>query len=331
MNRTARRTCALVVAAAVVVGGCGGDGDAVGPDSGLLATTTIWADIASRVACGERVDSLIPAGVDPHTYEPSLRDRERLGDADLVIANGADLEESMLDMLDTVADEGTAVVEMASHAELLADEHDHEHDDEIHDDESHDDELHDDESHDDASHDDEHAHGNPHFWLDPIRVATAIDALESALVDAGRAPAPIRECTDDYLAELSELDREISAAVARIPAGDRLLVTNHDELGYFAERYGFEVLGTVIESSSTVAESDAATLEALSETIRERRAPAIFVEASERSADAAALADRIGIPVVPLVTASLSDDGEATTYVGMLRTMTDAIVGALEP
>lgn len=322
MDLASRSVGALAVAAAALLGACGDDDAVATPGGSVLATTTVWADIATHVACGEQIDSVIPAGVDPHTYEPSLRDRERLGDAGLVIANGADLEESVLGLLDAVAADGTRVVEMADSVELLDDLHhadDHTHGDD------HDDD------HGDEHDDDERAHGNPHFWLDPVRVAETVDALESALLEVGGDEADITRCADDYRDELQELDAEITAAVARIPASDRLLVTNHDELGYFAERYGFEVLGTVLPSSSTVAESDAATLEALSETIEARRIAAIFVETSERSADAAALADRIGIPVVPLVTASLTDDGETATYVGMLRVLADAIVGALEP
>ena len=76
-----------------------------------MATTTIWADVTSHVACGEHVDSIVPAGADPHSFEPSLRDRERLTGAGVVIANGAGLEESLTDLVDTAAGDGVPVVD----------------------------------------------------------------------------------------------------------------------------------------------------------------------------------------------------------------------------
>ncbi len=278
----------------------------------VVATTSIWADITSNITCGEPVATLVPAGADPHAFEPSLRDRAVLDAAELVVANGAGLEERLVDLLTTAADDDTSVVEMASHIDLITgagDDHDDDHDDDA----------------------DDVADRDPHIWLDPKRVAGSLDVIAAALIADDHDATEIERCLSDYRAELTALDAELAQLVDALPPESRVLVTNHDALGYLADRYGFEVVGTVIPSTSSMAESDAATLEVIAETIRERNVPAIFTEESEASADAEALADRLGVAVVPLVSGSLAPDGPASTYTGMMRALTTDIVEALAP
>lgn len=317
----------LVVVACVAAVACGGPGDRTadgdGPD--IVATTTIWADITSRVACGAPVPAVIPQGADPHTFEPSLRDRELLERASTVIANGNDLEESILDLLDTVAAAGTNVVTMTPHVDVI--------DADVIDGEGHDrDETAERPADDDdADADDGHGHGeggDPHIWQDPRRVAGVLDVIATA-VATDDTLARVRACADAYRAELEAVDAEIEAVLAPIPAERRVLVTNHDSLGYFADRYGFEIVGTVIPSTSTIAEPSAAGLAELADTIAEHDVPAIFTAELESSADAEALAGRLGVDVVPLTTDSLGDGAATATYVGMLRANAAAIAAAL--
>ncbi len=300
----------MVAVACLAASGCGsGDGEPAAGVSGLVATTSIWADIASNVACGDDVLTLVPAGGDPHAFEPSLQDREQLERASLVVANGAGLEEGLLDLLATVADGGTNVIEMAAHIDLIVDAGQND------------------------GHDDEGVpgEGDPHVWLDPRRVAAALDVIAAALIAGGRDAGEIERCLAGYQDDLMALDAELARLTDGLPIENRVLVTNHDSLAYFADRYGFEVLGTVIPSTSSIAETDPATLAALAATIGERGVPAIFVEESETSADAEALARRLGVAIVPLTTGSLAADDPASTYVGMLRTMTAGITEALAP
>ena len=313
----------IMSAAAVAVMTLVGCGSADGSDTGgapdLVATTSVWADITSQVACGEQVASVIPSGADPHTYEPSLRDRQLLEQAELVVTNGTALEAGMDELL-AAADAN--VVEIAPHVDLIIPD---DHDNEAHDDEAHDDD-------DDKAHDDGHGHaegGDPHFWLDPTRVAGALDVIATAMAD--RDPATIRECVDAYRDELLALDVELADQLDEVPADRRLLVTNHESLTYFADRYDFDVLGTVLPGTSTLAETNPAQLEQLAELMRQRNVTAIFVEATEADAEAQALADRIGATVVPILTASLATEGPASTYVGMLRANATAIAEALNP
>jgi zinc/manganese transport system substrate-binding protein len=297
-----------VVAGAMLLASCGGaEPDGASDEPTLVATTSIWADITSNVACGEPVASVIPAGADPHTYEPSLRDRELMERADLIVANGGNLEEVLVDVLGTVS---TDVVEMSTGVDLLAD---------------------DSQDHDDDPDGDVHEGGNPHIWHDPRRIAEALDLITSALAATERDTAAIQQCADAYRAELLAADAEIVELLEPIPSDARVLVTNHGSLIYFADRYGFEVLGTVLPGDTTLAETNAAELEELAGVIATHNVAAIFVDESAATADAEALARRVGVDVIPLPTGSLREDGSATTYIGLLRSNATTIAGALTP
>jgi zinc/manganese transport system substrate-binding protein len=283
-----------IFGAVIILGACGSsddDDDAAGELAPLIATTTIWADVTSHIACGEPVDSIVPAGADPHQFEPSLRDRERVTEAGVVIANGAGLEESLADLVDTLAGDGVPVVAVVDHVDAID--------------------------------------GDPHVWQDPRRVLDAVDGIEPAVVASGRDAADIARCADDYRAELAALDRDVEAALAAIPPGQRVLVTNHDSFGYFADRYGFEVIGAVIPSSSTLGEGSAGQLAHLAEAIETNAVPAIFTERFGSATDAEALAERLGVEVVELDSDALGSDGPASTYTGMMRANAQAIAAAL--
>ena len=215
------------------------------------------------------------------------------------------------------------------------DDHDHEDEHEDHDDHDHEDEHedHDDHEDEDGHHDHDHGSEDPHVWLDPVRVARVVESLATVLVDqhgldAGRVSA----CVDAYLAELGQLHEDITDTLATVPAANRKLVTNHDAFGYFADRYDFEVIGTVIPSLSTLAEPSPASLEALAELIEETGISAIFSEYLSHSRDvAAALADRLdGVSVVSLYSGALGEEGSgADTYLTMMRANARTIAEAL--
>ncbi|MGA1051677.1 MAG: metal ABC transporter substrate-binding protein [Ilumatobacteraceae bacterium] len=298
----ASRTGAGIAAAIVLTVGCStSDTTGTQPETArLVATTTVWADITSRVACGAPVDALVPAGADPHTYEVSLRDREAVTGASVLVANGAGLEASAGVLVDAAVDAGVAYVVVTDHLDLLdADEHDDEHDDER---------------------DDER--GDPHVWLDPTLVIDVVDEIEAVLVESG-----FETCADDVETDLARLDQELAETLADVAPSDRILVTGHDSLAYFAERYDFEVLGAVIPSTSTLAEPSAGELADLAELIEDRSVRAIFTDAFETAVDADALGERLGIPVVALATGSVTD--EAPTYAAMMTANARAIADAL--
>ena len=219
--------------------------------------------------------------------------------------------------------------------------HDDHEDEEAHHEDEHEDEKghHDEDEDEEAHHDDEddHGHGHggggdPHVWFDPHRVSEALPDLARVLTtDAGLDPVAVEACVADYLAELEAVDAEIASRVEQLPASNRKLVTNHEALGYFADRYGFEVIGTVIPTPASMAQANPAGLEELAEIIEHEGITAIFAETQHSVDDVEALAARVGdVDVVTLYTGSLGPAGSgADTYTGFLRTNADLIVDAL--
>ncbi|HEX4981261.1 MAG TPA: metal ABC transporter substrate-binding protein [Ilumatobacteraceae bacterium] len=308
MQRRYRTALVVQTVLIVVVAACG-DGAVTGPDSehetpSIVATTSIWADVTSSLACDglAEIQTIIPAGGDPHSFEPSLQDREVLESAALIVANGLLLEESLEDMIAAAEDHGTPVFRFADQMTPL------------------------------ESQDAEHRDGDPHVWFDPTRVAAALPALRDALVERGGLDAGrVDECLDGYRTAIAATDSEITAMLDVIPTDRRTLVTNHEALSYFAEHYGFEVLGAVIPSPSTLAEANPADLQELVRLIEEADVPAIFTEAQHSSVEADALAEAVGdVEVVTLFTDSLGPaESGADTYLGLLSTDARLIADAL--
>jgi zinc/manganese transport system substrate-binding protein len=262
-------------------------------------------------------------GTDPHAFEPSLADRAELGGADLVVANGLGLEGSLSATLDDVEDEGVAVVRMGDHVRTIAVEGSHDHAGE---------DDHAGEAGEGSGHEGDPAPegADPHVWQDPTRVAEALPALVDALVGAGLDRDAVQACADDYAARLASTDARIAEVLSVVPAERRKLVTSHDAFGYFADRYGFEVVGTVIPSSSTLAETNPGAIEDLSRAIEAEGVPAVFAEAGSSSDDVDALAERVGAAVVVLDADALGRAGSGpASYIDLLESNAQAIADAL--
>jgi len=323
MRRATRRLDLLVlvlmlaVVPALVGSACGGDD---GPDpSGdaleVVATTSVLADIAQQVAGDRfRVEPLIPPGTDPHAFEPTPEDLRRLVGADLVIVNGAGLESSLDDYLGDVGEDAVVVASRGLESRTPGP-----------------DEPgigHDDEGHGDA----EGAEQDPHYWLDPILAESYVDTIAAAFEDADP------EHADDYAANaaaykerLAELDEFTRETVAAVPEERRKLVMNHASHGYWADRYGFEIVGAVIPSVSSGAAPTARDLADLLETIEREGVPAVFVQVGENPQLAERIAADAGVTVVEdLYTGSLSGpDGPAPTYADLIEDTARRISEAL--
>jgi len=305
------RSLAAVIAVSLAATACGASsGEAASPGSlTVVATTSIWADVVANLACdgSVEVETIIPAGADPHAFEASLADRGQIEDAVLVVANGLGLEEGLVDTIDASE---TPVFEVSDHIETIAFAGGEDHADE-----------------DDQSHDGE----DPHVWMDPTLVAAMLPTLADALIEQGVDAPAVQACLADYQTELAELDAEIAAMTESLSSVQRTLVTGHDALGYFADRYGFTVIGTVIPAGSTLAETNPADLEALALLIDEYDVSAIFAESQQGDDEVNALASRVGdVAVVTLYTGTLGEGGSgADTYVGLLRRNADLLVEAL--
>lgn len=325
---------AMAGATALLLAACGGESatetsaetpasETAAPLPVVVATTSILGDITANVV-GDlaEVEVIMPPNADPHDFEPSARQAAELRDADVIIANGLLLEEGLISTLESVAAEGVPVVEIAPELDPIPwggdNDHGHSHD--------HD---------DDHGHSHSHDHGDedPHVWMDPERMATAAALIGDAVVTyAGLDATVVAEQVAAYQAELAALTADMEAIFAEIPASDRLLVTNHEAFGYLADRFGFEIVGTIIPSGSNLAEPGAASLAALVGTINELGVRAIFAENISSTDLAEALARETGneVVVVELFSDSLGEPGSGgETYIGMMSTNAQRIGDAL--
>lgn len=292
----------------------------------VVAVETFLADMAQNVA-GDRlkVDSLIPVGVDPHSFEPTPRDVAKIAESQVLIVNGAGFEEWLERVLTNAGGQRVVITASAglTMREPGAGEMAHEHEHET-------------TAGGTPTPEAEHVHhheGDPHFWLDPVLAIKYVENIRDGLSQADPAGKETYAANAAaYIARLQELDGWIKAQVATIPSERRLLVTNHESFGYFADRYGFTVVGTVIPSVSTGASPSAQEMAALVEHIKEAGAPAIFLETGSNPQLARQIAQEAGVKVVTeLFTHSITDaSGPAPNYIEMMRYNVRAIVDALK-
>jgi ABC-type Zn uptake system ZnuABC Zn-binding protein ZnuA len=305
----------------------------------VLASTPFLADMAQNVA-GDRlvINSLIPLGVDPHVFEPTPQDVAKVSNSQVLIINGAGFEEFIDNLLQQVqrdplvieASLGLKMRDTHAHDDGHAHDDDHAHDDAHDDDHAHDD-VH---AHDDDH--DEHGHshdGDPHFWLNPLFAIHYVKNIRDGLSEIDPEGSEIYAANADaYIARLQDLDRWISDEVSQIPSERRMLVTNHDSFGYFADQYGFEVTGTIIPSVHTGSSPSPQDMVRLIEQIRHTGAPAIFLETGVNPSMAEQIARETGIIIAPpLYSHSPStEEGQAPDYISMMEYNTRVIVEALK-
>lgn len=304
---------ALSVAALLV--GCAPAAAPTGATGGLkvLAVETFLADIAQNVAGDRlRVSALIPIGVDPHGFQPTPADVRKVAESQVLIVNGAGFEEFLAELLANAGGQRSVIEAAAGLTMRQPAEEAHEHEA--------------------AGHGHEHE-GDPHFWLDPQAVIQYVVNIRDGLSLADPAgKQSYMQNADAYIARLKELDAWIGEQVQQIPAERRLLVTNHESFGYFADRYGFTIVGAVIPSVSTGASPSAQEMAQLVAHIQETGAPAIFLETGANPQLAQQISRETGVKVVTgLFTHSITDrDGPAPTYIAMMRYNVQAIVAALK-
>jgi ABC-type Zn uptake system ZnuABC Zn-binding protein ZnuA len=173
------------------------------------------------------------------------------------------------------------------------------------------------------------SHGDPHVWFDPMRVKIMVANIQAALasIDPGGS-ALYADRLDAYNASLDQLDRAIQERIALIPQDRRVLVTNHDALEYYADRYGLTIVGTIIPGLDSRTEPSAKEVSRLIDQIEQAGVTVIFAENTVSPALADSLASDAGIRVAPeLYTDSLGDSGSgADTYIGLMETDTSIIV-----
>jgi len=316
--------------------GCGSAPQSGSNALSVLASTSFLADIAQNVA-GDRVEvkSLLPVGADAHAYQPAPSDVAKISESDVLILNGIEYEHFMESLIENtggervtiIASDGLEVREMEAHGDEdeHAEDEDHTEEEEHAEDEDHADEAEAGEGHG-------HEAGDPHMWLDPNLVITYVENIRDGLIAADPEGTDVYTSNAEaYIAELRALDAWIIEQVKGVPAERRLLVTNHESLGYFADRYGFEIVDTILPSFSSEASASAQEIVSAVEAIKSSGATAIFLSEVENADMANQIADDTGVTVVDdLHFESLTNGAPAATYLDMMRHNVSRIVDALK-
>ncbi len=302
----------------------------------VMATTSVLADVVAQVAGGRAtVDSLLPPDTDAHIYEPTADDALRLSQSDLLFAIGASYESFVAGLLDSAGAEapvvevnqGVAILPLGVTGTGATPEplgvlgrtlecgvHEDAH-----------------EAAEEAT-EEAHADCDPHTWLSPLNVIVWTQNIADALAAADPENADAYyENAAVYSDALQSLDGELAALIEGVPAEARRLLTNHENLQYFAARYGFELAATVLPGGSSDAELDPRALAALIALVQTEGVPVVFAEVTANTALAETLARDAGVRVVSdLYIEALSDaGGPAATYLDLMRYNAGVIVDAL--
>jgi len=298
-----KRVIGLLISLIFVLSACGPAASATPGLPRVLAVETFLSDIAQNVA-GSRltVETLLPVTVDPHAYEPKPQDVTKIAESQVLIANGLGYETWLQKTLDSISGQRIEVVATDGLTPEL-----------------------------DPS--GEHPAGDPHAWMNPLNVINYVTQIQDGLTQADPAGAAVYASNArTYIAQLKSLDQWVRDQVGQLPASQRLLVTNHDALGYFATAYDFKIVGAIIPTITDQAAPSAQQLASLIETIKTTGAPAIFLDVGENQQLAQQVASETGVKVVTgLYVETLSaSDGPAPTYIDMIKFDVTTIVNALK-
>ena len=246
-----RRRVGLAAAclAALLVAGCSGAGGAAGDRDGergrlrVVATTTQVADLAANVGGDRvRVTSLLKPNLDAHDYEPSPADIDAIAHADLVLENGVGLEAWLSDTIDSSGFDGP-VVDTSQGVRLRM----------------------------------VGGAPDPHTWQDPRNAERMAASIERGLAAAEPSAAPAFQANlAAYTKQLQALDAEVQRQVDSL--ANRKVVTDHDAFGYYLDRYGLELVGSVIPSFDSSAELPGRDIRDLVAKVRATGVKAIFSE-----------------------------------------------------
>jgi ABC-type Zn uptake system ZnuABC Zn-binding protein ZnuA len=282
----------------------------------VLAAESFLADIAQNVA-GERtsVVTLMPLGLDPHAFEPVPQDVSKIANSNIIIINGGGIESWLQKIIKNAG--GTHQVIEASAGLTSREAREGE------------------EVEGEAVHAAEHAgeQGDPHYWMDPISVIHYVENIRDGLINADPAGKDIyTKNADSYIIKLKALDADLREMANTIPTEKRLIVTNHESFGYFADRYGFKIIGTIVPSVSTGATPSAQQLARLEDHIKSTGASAIFLETGTNPQLADQIARETGVKVITdLYTHSITPpDGKAPTYIDMMKYNMNTVVENLK-
>ncbi|MDO8568086.1 MAG: metal ABC transporter substrate-binding protein [Dehalococcoidales bacterium] len=266
----------------------------------IVVTYSILGSVVKEMV-GDSVNVVVsvPNGLDPHDWEPSARDIEAINKADLVIENGLGLEGGLGKTLNAARSRGVKFFTAADHVTV----------------------RHVGPGEGIPSGDPDQVVGapDPHLWTDPLTMKEVVSALAPALMKDPGLDVSAR--AKELEQRLEALNGEANGIISPIPEADRKLVTGHESMGYFAQRYRFKLIGVIVPSLSSQAGASAAALAALKQAIRENHVKAVFAEVGTSPAVAKAISDETGVKVVQLTTHALPADGSYFTFMRNLATV----------
>jgi ABC-type Zn uptake system ZnuABC Zn-binding protein ZnuA len=272
-----------------------------------MATTSVFADLA-RLALGDsvQIDSIIPAGVDVHTFEPSPSDAAKIAAADLILMNGLGLDEWVVSLVDAAhkseADilrlgEGLDVSDAWSYLASPEAETEHAYD--------------------------------PHVWLDPTGAAHYVQRIVDRVVqDRPELTNTVRTASAKGFVALQDLDAEVRALFSNIPEANRKIVTFHDAFGYFARAYNITIVGVAIASPGQ--DPSAREIAALIDAIRASGVTTVFSEVQFPSKVLTSIAAETGATVLADLYSDALGAAAGDTYLGAMRANATAIASSMQ-
>ncbi|MCX6056321.1 MAG: zinc ABC transporter substrate-binding protein [Chloroflexi bacterium] len=277
----------------------------------VVASTTLVGDVVQQIG-GNKISLtvLLPVGADPHNFEPRPQDAVAISEAQIIFLNGLELEHSLEPLITSNAK--GPVIEVSQGIEVLP--------------------FNETAAQAATSQSHDHATGDPHTWMDPTLVKIWVANISSALSAADPDNAEYYKSNSQlYETQLTELDAWIQIEVASIPAAHRKLVTDHESLGYFSHRYGFELVGLVVPSLSSSASPSAQELATLEDTILTQGVPAILVDTTVNPSLSQQVAKDTNIKIISIYNGSLGDtESGVTSYIKFMRANVQAIVDGLK-
>ncbi len=266
----------------------------------IVVTYSILGSVVKELV-GDQANVVVsmPDGQDPHEWEPSAKDIEILTHADMIVQNGLGLEGGMEKALGQAREAGVKFFTASDHITIRVVG----------------------KGEGIPSGDPDQAVGaqDPHLWTDPLTMKTVVVALASQLKsDLG---LDVSTKAADLESRLDALNDELTTQVNTVPDSQRKLVTGHESLGYFAQRYNLKLIGAIVPSLSTESEASAADMSALAQVIKENSVKAVFTELGTPANVAETIGKETGAKVVEITTHSLPADGSYFTFLRNLMTV----------
>ena len=305
-----RRLAAALVALLVATAACGNtSGSPTASTSGyrVMATTSVFADLA-RLALGDsvQIDSIVPAGIDVHTFEPSPSDAAKIATADLIIMNGLGLDEWVLSLIEAAHKNSTDLLRLGEGLDVS--------DGWVY--------LTPAESGTPRAYD-------PHVWLDPNGAALYVQRIADRVVqDHPEFSTRVRSASATGVAALQGLDAEVRATFNAIPEANRKIVTFHDAFGYYARAYNITIVGVAIASPGQ--DPSAREIAALIDAIRASGVTTVFSEVQFPSKVLTSIAAETGATVLADLYSDALGAAPGDTYLGAMRANATAIARSMQ-